>query len=78
MNAKLVGIIVLLAFLIIFAVQNYQPVSIEFLFWTYKTSMVLTVAVSFLVGCLVGGLALWIGASKKKKKKDVPPAPQMD
>jgi uncharacterized integral membrane protein len=78
MNAKLIGIIVLLAFLIILAIQNYQPVSIEFLFWTYKTSMVLTVVVSFLVGCLVGGLALWIGAAKKKKKKEVPPPPQKD
>ena len=66
MNAKLIGIVILLAFLVIFAIQNYHPVTVKFLFWAHETSMVLVLLVSFLVGCLVGGLALWIGGAKKK------------
>ena len=66
MNAKLIGMIILLAFLVIFAVQNYQPVTVKFLFWAHETSMVLVVLVSFLIGCLVGGVALWLGGAKKK------------
>ena len=66
MNAKLIGMIILLAFLVIFAVQNYQPVTVKFLFWAYETSMVLVVLVSFLIGCLIGGLALWLRGTKKK------------
>ena len=66
MNARLMGIIVLLAFLVVLAVQNYQPVTVRFLFWAYETSMVLVVLVSFLIGCLAGGLALWVGGAKKK------------
>jgi uncharacterized integral membrane protein len=66
MNAKLIGMIILLAFLVIFAVQNYQPVTVKFLFWAYETSMVLVVLVSFLTGGLAGGLALWLGGTKKK------------
>ncbi len=57
-NAKLIGMIVLLALLVICAIQNYQPVTVKFLFWIYETSMVLVVLVSFLIGCLAGGLAL--------------------
>ena len=66
MNAKFIGIVILLAFLVIFAVQNYQPVTVKFLLWAHETSMVLVVLVSFLIGCLVGGLALWLGGTKKK------------
>jgi uncharacterized integral membrane protein len=58
--------IILLAFLVIFAVQNYQPVTVKFLFWAYETSMVLVILASFLIGGLVGGLVLWLGGTKKK------------
>ena len=75
MNAKLIGMVILLAFLVIFAVQNYQLVTVKFLFWAHETGMVLVVGVSFLVGCLVGGLALWIGGVKKKNS---PPPPYKD
>ena len=65
MNAKLIGIVILLAFLVVLAIQNYQPVTVRFLFWVHETSMVLVVLLSFLIGCLAGGLALWVGGAKK-------------
>jgi uncharacterized integral membrane protein len=70
-NAKLIGMMILLALLVICAVQNYQPVTVKFLFWTYETSTVLVVLVTFLIGGLVGGLGLWLGRTKKK----TPPLP---
>ena len=66
MNVKLIGMIILLALMVVFAIQNYQPVTVRFLFWAYESSMVLVFLVSFLIGCLVGGLALWLGGTKKK------------
>jgi uncharacterized integral membrane protein len=70
MNAKLIGIIVLLVLLVVLAIQNYQPLTLKFLFWSLETSLVLVLLVSFLIGALVGGLVLWIG---RGKKKDLPP-----
>jgi uncharacterized integral membrane protein len=70
MNAKLIGIIVLLALLVVLAIQNYQPLTLKFLFWSFETSVVLVLLVSFLIGALVGGLILWMG---RGKKKDLPP-----
>jgi len=66
MNVKLIGMIILLVLMVVFAIQNYQPVTVRFLFWAYESSMVLVFLVSFLIGCLVGGLALWLGGTKKK------------
>ncbi len=75
MNAKLIGIIVLLALLVTIAIQNFQPVTVRFLFWAYEMSTVLIVLLSFLIGCLVGGLVVWVGAGKKGKKREEPPLP---
>jgi uncharacterized integral membrane protein len=74
MNAKFIGIIVLMALLVMIAIQNYQPVTVRFLFWAYETSTVLIVLLSFLIGCLVGGLVLWIGTGKKKEDSTLPPS----
>ncbi len=66
MNAKLIGIIVLLVLLVVLAIQNYQPLTLRFFFWSLETSLVLVLLVSFLIGALVGGLVLWIGRGKRK------------
>ena len=63
MSAKLIAIIVLLILLLIFAIQNTQPVVLNFLFWQISTSFVLSILVSFvLTGCLL----MMIGRMKKK------------
>jgi len=41
--------------MVIFAIQNTQTVKIQFLFWGFETSSVLTILVSFLIGVLVAG-----------------------
>jgi uncharacterized integral membrane protein len=56
MSPKVIGLIILLIFLVIFAVQNTQPVAVKLLFWEISTSAVLTILVSYLVGFLTGWL----------------------
>ncbi len=67
MNIKLIGIIVLLILLVILGIQNYQPLTLKFLFWAFETSVVLVLLVSFLIGALVGGLVLWVARGKRKE-----------
>ena len=74
MNAKFIGIIILLIVLAIFAVQNTQRVTISFLFWDVTTSAVLTILISFVIGFLIGWLVMWM-VPKKNKKKDSTPTP---
>jgi uncharacterized integral membrane protein len=73
MNAKIVGIIVLLVILVVFAIQNTQTVSIKFLFWGFETTAVLSILVSFVIGFLVGWLVLWVGPRKKKTSLSIRP-----
>jgi len=74
MSAKLIGIIVLLVVMVIFAIQNIQPLAIKFLFWGIETSVVLSILVSFILGFLVGCLVFWAGSGRKKEKASSPPA----
>jgi uncharacterized integral membrane protein len=70
----LIGIIVLLVVMVIFAIQNTQPVAVKFLFWGIETSAVLSILVSFILGFLMGCLVLWAGSGRKKEKASPPPA----
>jgi uncharacterized integral membrane protein len=56
MSAKVIGLIVLLVFLVIFSIQNTQAVAVKFLFWQFSTSAVISILVSFVIGFLVGWL----------------------
>ena len=66
MSAKVIGIIGLLILLLIFVIQNTQPVVLNFLFWQIFTSSVLSILVSFVIGLLTGCLLMMIGRMKKK------------
>ncbi len=66
MGPKLIGLVILLVFLVIFAIQNPQPVAVKFLFWEIATSAVISILVSFVVGFLVGWL---ISLFRPKDKK---------
>jgi len=66
MSAKVIAIIVLLILLLIFAIQNTQPVVINFLFWQIFTSSVVSILVSFIIGLLTGCLLMMTGRIKEK------------
>lgn len=67
MSPKIIGLIVLLIFLVIFAVQNTQPVDVKLFFWKISTSAVLTILVSYLIGFLTGWL---VSVLKPGREKD--------
>jgi putative membrane protein len=61
---------------VIFALQNIQVVSINFLAWTFQSSIALEMIVTLIAGVLVGILAMLPGSirsqlqiSSKKKEK---------
>jgi len=47
-------LVVSLCLLLIFVVQNYETVKIQFLFWAFKTSMAIVLFVSLIIGMIVG------------------------
>ena len=71
MNAKIIGIILLLIVLVIFAIQNTATVPIKFLIWGFETTSVISILASFLIGLVVGWLISWIGP--RKEKSPTPP-----
>jgi len=64
----LILIIILLAIVTIFSVQNAAIVTISFIFWKFEASLAIVIFLSVLLGVIVGGIiVLSIRASKKKQ-----------
>ncbi len=66
MSSKVIALIILLVFLLIFAIQNTQSVVIKLLFWEISTSAALTILVSYLIGFLTGWLVMVLKPRAKK------------
>ncbi len=66
MGPKIIGLIILLVFLLIFAIQNTQSVVVKLLFWEISTSAALTILVSYLIGFLTGWLIMLLKPRAKK------------
>lgn len=56
-NTKLVLAIVLAVLVVVFVLQNIEPVGVEFLAWTWTASRAVILLVVFLVGAAAGWLA---------------------
>jgi uncharacterized integral membrane protein len=67
MQGKMIGLVVLLAVLLIFAIQNTQPVAVKFLFWETTVSAVLTILSSFFLGALTGWLLPYLKPRRSRK-----------
>ncbi len=65
MSPKVIGLIILLVFLVIFAIQNTQSVVVKLLFWQISTSAALTILVSYMIGFLTGWLVMVLKARPK-------------
>lgn len=65
MQPKLIALVVLLVILLVFALQNTQPLAIKFLIWETTASAVLTILVSFCLGGVAGFLAHYLKPSRK-------------
>ena len=60
MHWKLIVLLVLSVLLVIFAVQNYEVVSIQFLFWSFQTSRAIILFGAFIIGVVVGSTAAFV------------------
>ena len=54
MRWKLILTLVLLVLLVIFTMQNYEVVTVQFLFWSFQTSRTIIIFVTLLIGIIIG------------------------
>jgi uncharacterized integral membrane protein len=71
MHWKLIILLVVSIVLVIFAVQNYEVVSIQFLFWSFQTSRTIILFGSFIIGVLVGLMAVLVKGNQSSKKTSI-------
>lgn len=64
-NIKLVVAIVLAVIVLLFVLQNTEPVGVEFLLWTWTASRALVLLIVFLIGVAVGWLARTDGRRRR-------------
>jgi len=70
-------VIVIIAVIAVFSVQNADPVAITFLFWTFEASLAIVVFLSVLSGILIAaiislpGKIRRISEAKKIRKSDM-------
>jgi putative membrane protein len=60
MSWKLILVLVLLVLLAIFTVQNYEAVTIQFLFWSFSTSSAIVIFSTLVIGVIVGWIVSYI------------------
>ncbi|MFH1645251.1 MAG: lipopolysaccharide assembly protein LapA domain-containing protein [Candidatus Omnitrophota bacterium] len=61
MNWKWMVVIVLLALLLIFTLQNHTTVEVQFLFWSFSTSRAIVIFSSVFIGIIIGLISSIIG-----------------
>jgi len=59
MNFRTILVLVIIAVVVVMAIQNSYPVSLYFLFWRAQVDGLLLFLLVFLVGMLAGSLLFW-------------------
>lgn len=62
-------LLILLALVAIFSVQNALPVKVTFMLWNFEASLAIVIFLSLLVGMIVGGIIMLLFYRKSKKPK---------
>lgn len=68
MSWKWILVVLVLIVLIIFSAQNYEVVTIQFLFWSFKTSGTIVIFITLLIGMVMGGSVSLLMRGKGKKR----------
>lgn len=71
--ATIILLLIIVAVVAIFSVQNAMPVAIAFLFWKFEASLAIVIFLSVLAGIIAGAIIvslLRIKPSVKKMPKD--------
>jgi len=66
MSAKILGLAILLVLIIIFSLQNTQPITIKLLFWEANASSAFLILITFILGL---GIGMIVGTWKKSSRK---------
>lgn len=67
-NVRLTVSLVLLALLVVFAVQNSETLQVSFLFWTIETRRVFILVGVLIVGIVLGWVLRAHGEARKRKQ----------
>ena len=67
-NAKLIGILILLALVAVFTFQNTAAVDVNFLFWSVSISSSLVLLAALFSGIIMGLFVSYLNARIKKRK----------
>jgi uncharacterized integral membrane protein len=63
-------VVIVIAGVVVFSIQNATPAAISFLFWHFEASLAIIVLLSFLIGMFVGIAVLsWIRIRRAARKK---------
>lgn len=65
----LIIVLVIIAVVTVFSVQNATPVAISFLFWKFEASLAIVIFLSVLAGVVIGFIAASLFRMKSSKKK---------
>jgi len=68
MKPKTVIILIIFVLFLIVLLQNTQVVTLRFLFWEISMSRIIFLAVSLLIGVVIGYVAAGIGGRERKNK----------
>ena len=71
MRGKIILAVIILILLSVFAMQNYEVVSIKFLTWSFQTSIAIVTFSTLLIGILIGFIAFLIGKKKPEKEDKI-------
>jgi uncharacterized integral membrane protein len=66
-------VVILIAVVVIFSVQNASPVALSFLFWHFEASLAVVILLTLVLGVIIGMAILswlrWKRARQKKKEQ---------
>ncbi len=63
-------VVLVIAGVVVFSIQNAAPAAISFLFWHFEASLAIIVLLSFLIGLFVGMAVLsWMRMRRAARKK---------
>ncbi len=78
----LIIVILIIAFVTIFSVQNATPVAISLITWKFEASLAVVVFLSVLAGVLIGSIITSVMVAKRTRRKKLkalqskPPPPE--
>ena len=67
-------LVVLIALVVVFSVQNASPVAVTFLFWTFDGSLAIVIFLSLVTGIIIGAV-IALGARRKRRSLEQPSPP---